>query len=137
MKTLNEYICEAVQNKKEFVILKPEFLHLKNEVVKYLYDNGFLVKDELQRVMSKEDARQLYSPHKSEPFYKDLCEYMCSGPSIGMNLVNFGGKDLSKVKDEIRKKWGKDEMKNCLHSSDSSTNVARESKIYFRKKEIV
>ena len=132
MKSLYESL---IQNKKEFVIIKPEFTHLKNDIVKFLYDKGFLVKDELTRVMSKEDARKLYSPHKNEDFYADLVDYMCSGESIGMNLVNFKGEDLSKVKDEIRKKWGKDEMKNCLHSSDSSSNVNRESKIYFRKKE--
>lgn len=126
-----------IQNKKEFVIIKPEFLHLKNDIVKFLLKHGFMVKDELRRTMSKEDASRLYSPHKDEPFYGDLVDYMCSGDSIGMNLVNFKGEDLSKVKDEIRKKWGKDEMKNCLHSSDSSTNVNRESKIYFRKKEEV
>lgn len=126
-----------IQNKKEFVIIKPEFLDLKNDIVKFLLKHGFIVKDELRRTMSEEDARKLYSPHKDEPFYEDLVDYMCSGDSIGMNLVNFKGEDLSKVKDEIRKKWGKDEMKNCLHSSDSPANVNRESKIYFRKKEEV
>lgn len=129
-------LFESVQqNKKEFVIIKPEFLDYKNNIVKFLYQHGFLVKDELRRTMSKEDARLLYSPHKAEPFYNDLVDYMCSGDSIGMNLVNFGGEDLAKIKDEIREKWGKDEMKNCLHSSDSSQNAARESKIFFRKKE--
>lgn len=39
--------------------------------------------------------------------------------------------DLKKVKDIARKKWGKNEMKNCMHSSDSEDNVKRESKICF------
>lgn len=137
MKALITYITEAVENKKEFVVIKPEFTHLKNDIIKFLLDRGIMVKNELTRVLSKDDARLLYSPHKKEPFYKDLVEYMCGGESIGLMCVNFGGKNMDDIKEEARKKWGKGEMKNCLHSSDSSANVARESKIYFRKKEEV
>ena len=137
MKTLITYLTEEISNKKEFVVIKPEFTHLKNEIIKFLLNNGILVKNELTRVLSEEDAKLLYSPHKKEPFYKDLVDYMCSGPSIGLMCVNFGGKNMDDIKDLARKNWGKDEMKNCLHSSDSSANVTRESKIYFRKKEEV
>ena len=41
---------------------------------------------------------------------------------------------MDKIKDEIRKKWGKDDMKNAMHSSDSLQNAARESNIIFNKK---
>ena len=37
--------------------------------------------------------------------------------------------DMKKLKDKVRKNWGKDEMKNGMHSSDSLENVNRESKI--------
>ena len=137
MKGLTNFVNEAIANKKEFIVIKPEFTHLKNEIIKFLLNNGILVREELTRVLSREDARLLYSPHKDEPFYKDLVDYMCSGESIGLNCTNFGGRDMKDIKDQAREKWGKDEMKNCLHSSDNSANVARESRIYFRKKEEV
>ena len=38
----------------------------------------------------------------------------------------------NKLKDEIREQFGKDEMKNAIHSSDSEANVVREAKIYFK-----
>ena len=41
-------------------------------------------------------------------------------------------KDLKKVKDEVRDKYGKDDMKNCMHSSDSKENVEREADICFK-----
>ena len=37
-----------------------------------------------------------------------------------------------KVKDEVRDKYGKDDMKNCMHSSDSKENVEREADICFK-----
>jgi nucleoside diphosphate kinase len=37
--------------------------------------------------------------------------------------------DMKKLKDKVRENWGKDEMKNGMHSSDSLENVNRESKI--------
>ena len=40
-------------------------------------------------------------------------------------------KDLKKLKDKVRDKWGKDDMKNCMHSSDSLENIKRESDICF------
>ena len=38
---------------------------------------------------------------------------------------------MDKLKDQIRNKWSKDDMKNVMHSSDSLQNVKRESKIIF------
>ena len=87
MKALITYITEAVENKKEFVVIKPEFTHLKNDIIKFLLDRGIMVKNELTRVLAKDDARLLYSPHKKEPFYKDLVEYMCGGESIGLMWI--------------------------------------------------
>ena len=38
---------------------------------------------------------------------------------------------MKKLKDKARDAWGKSEMKNAMHSSDSLKNVERESKIVF------
>ena len=37
---------------------------------------------------------------------------------------------MKSLKDNIRKQWGINEMKNAMNSSDSIDNVIRESKIY-------
>ena len=40
-------------------------------------------------------------------------------------------KKMDEIKDHFRDKYGKDEMKNVMHSSDSKENVMREAKIIF------
>lgn len=130
MKQLTNYLTEAI-NKKEFLIIKPEFLHYKNEILNILKDNKIIPIRELRKTLTMSEAKKLYKPHAKEDFYENLCKYMSSGDSIGFILCNYGNNDLIKIKDEIRKQFGVDEMRNAVHSSDSSLNVIRESKIYF------
>ena len=39
--------------------------------------------------------------------------------------------EVDKIKDYIRDKWGEDDMRNVLHSSDSFSAMENESQIYF------
>lgn len=131
MKQLAEFLTEAISNKKEFLIIKPEFIHYKNDILNILKENNIIPIRELQKTLSLDEAKKLYKVHSKEKFYKDLCNYMSSGDSIGFVLCNYGDCDLLKLKDKIRKKYGVDDMRNAVHSSDSGLNVYRESKIYF------
>ena len=130
MKSLVEFITES-QNKREFMIIKPEFLQYRNEILEFLKQHNIIPIQELRKTLTMSEAKKLYKPHSKEDFYENLCKYMSSGDSIGFILCNFGNNDLLKLKDEIRDKYGVDEMHNAIHSSDSSLNVYRESKIYF------
>lgn len=134
METLYSYV--APKNKKEFIIIKPGFLKFRNEILDILKAHHIIPVAELRKTLSLEEAKKLYSPHKNEDFYKDLCNYMSEGDSIGFKLVNYAGEDLLEIKKLIRDKYGIDEMRNCMHSSDSSKNVKRESKIYFATPEL-
>jgi nucleoside-diphosphate kinase len=118
-------------DKLEFVIIKPEFLRYQQEIEDILLSNGFSINKKLKKTLSLDEAMNLYKMHENEDFYEDLCKYMSSGDSIGYILNNRKNKDLSKLKDQIREKYGKSDMKNVMHSSDSQENVTRESKIYF------
>lgn len=130
MKSLVEFITES-QNKREFMIIKPEFLQYRNEIIEFLKQHNIIPIQELRKTLTLSEAKKLYKPHSKEDFYDDLCKYMSSGDSIGFILCNFGNNDLLELKDEIRDKYGIDEMHNAIHSSDSGLNVHRESKIYF------
>lgn len=130
MKSLVEFITES-ENKKEFLIIKPEFLHFRNEIIEFLKKHKIIPIQELRKTLTMSEAKKLYKPHSKEDFYENLCKYMSSGDSIGFILCNFGKDDLLKLKDVIRDKYGVDEMRNAIHSSDSDLNVIRESKIYF------
>lgn len=130
MKSLTDFILEH-QNKREFMIIKPEFLQYRNEILEFLKQHNIIPIQELRKTLTLSEAKKLYKPHSKEDFYEDLCKYMSSGDSIGFVLCNFGNNDLLELKDEIRDKYSVDEMRNAIHSSDSGLNVHRESKIYF------
>jgi nucleoside-diphosphate kinase len=129
MKTLYDIL--EVMDKLEFVIIKPEFLRYQQEIEDILLSNGFSINKKLKKTLSLDEAMNLYKMHENEDFYEDLCKYMSSGDSVGYILNNRKNKDLSKLKDQIREKYGRSDMKNVMHSSDSQENVTRESKIYF------
>ena len=125
--TLNPY--------NTFIIIKPGFTKQCKEIISRFTDAGYTVSRSLARRISLKDAQDIYSVHKDEDFYDNLCKYMSGGLSIGLVLqcpdpdaIN----KTKKLKDAIRAEFGKDDMRNALHSSDSEENVYRESEIYFK-----
>ena len=62
---------------------------------------------------------------------------MSSGPSLAIIFTrdkpnnNKIYKEVSEIKDSIRKKWGESDMRNVLHSSDSYEHMLKEMSIYF------
>ena len=136
MKSLSQYINETLDNYlNSFVILKPEFLDHTNEWIKILQDNEWDILDKQTLTLTNKQAQDLYSMHKGKDFYDDLCKYMCSGDCCCCKCYKecedpIG--EMEKIKEEVRKKWGKSEMKNAMHSSDSLQNAAREAKIIFK-----
>ena len=135
MKSLLTYIKEDKDMyNNSFVILKPEFLSHKNEWIEMLQNNEWDILDKKQLTLSKDQAAELYSMHKGKDFYDDLCKYMSSGECLCCKCYkecNNPIEEMDKLKDQIRNKWGEDDMKNAMHSSDSLQNVKRESKIIF------
>ena len=134
MKTVTTLINEGLinQTKQEFIIIKPGFLKYSTRILDELLSKGFVVRNRSIQKLTLETVRKIYNPHKDEPFYDDLCQYMSSDYSMGVTLLNTKGLDLVTIKDEIRKRYGVDEMRNAIHSSDSVENMKRESKLYFR-----
>lgn len=132
MKSLVNFLKESMVEPNAFVILKPEFLNNEQEWKNILKDNGWTFLNSEQKTLSLDQAKNLYSMHKDKDFYNDLCEYMSSGDCICC-ICNKDCddpiKDMSKVKDIVRNKWGINDMKNVMHSSDSLDNVKRESEI--------
>lgn len=133
MMNLVEYLNKDVPV-NGFAILKPGFLDLQKDFENELEDNGWKISDLTKIKMNLDDAKNLYKSHENEDFYDDLCKYMSSDKCIAYELYKDCEdpiKDLKKLKDKVRDKWGKDDMKNCMHSSDSLENVKRESDICF------
>lgn len=137
MKSLIEYIKEALSEVNGFCILKPEFLEHEYEFEELLKNNNWRIIQKVKRTLSIPEAKELYIMLKNKDFYNDLCTYMASGDSIAY-LCHKDCKDpiadMKKLKDKVRKTWGIDDMKNAMHSSDSIENVNREYKLVFENK---
>lgn len=135
MKKFSTFILEADNIELNgFCILKPEFLDHTDDFIALLKNNDWKIIQKKKLLLNKEQAKDLYSPHKDKDFYKDLCDYMSSGECLCCSChkdCDNPIEDMKKLKDKVRENWGKDEMKNGMHSSDSIENVNRESKICF------
>ena len=134
MKTLIQFIKEQNAELNAFVILKPEFLKYEQQWLDMLKNNDWQIIQKKKLKLTHEQAEELYKMHKDKDFYNDLCNYMSSDDCICCTChkdckdpIN----EMKKLKDKARDAWGKSEMKNAMHSSDSLKNVERESKIVF------
>lgn len=135
MKTLIQYIKESDNTQiNAFVILKPEFLSHEDDFLSMLKNNGWQIVQKQTLQLTHEQAQELYKMHKDKKFYEDLCKYMSSDKCMCCTCHKSTDKpieEMNKIKDKIRNAWGKSEMKNAMHSSDSIENVNRERKIIF------
>lgn len=122
-----------------FCILKPEFVkEYEQDFDNLLQHYGWKVLQKQRKVLTPDQASQLYVNLESEPYYHTLCDYMSSGDCICCSCYgNFKDpiKEMCDLKSLVREMWGKDEMKNAMHCSDSIENVIRECNICMNSNE--
>ncbi|MHA1517235.1 MAG: nucleoside-diphosphate kinase [Alphaproteobacteria bacterium] len=96
----------------------------------------------------KKDAQKFYEIHKDKPFYKDLIQFMTSGPivlmvlegtdAIARNRMVMGKTNpVDAEPGTIRKDFGVNMQRNSVHGSDSPESAKREIELCFKKNEIV
>jgi nucleoside-diphosphate kinase len=135
-------LLEAITTnyKRVFVIIKPGFIDKTKEILNIFKKYGWELDLTTIKQLQLSEAKALYAVHKNEDFYKDLCNYMSSGPSRAMILKKPGVLTqktfdaIATIKNIIRDKWGESDMKNVLHSSDSYESMQNEYVIYFGAK---
>ena len=92
--------------------------------------------------LSRADAEGFYAVHKSRPFFKDLVDFMISGPvviqvlegdsAIQKNRDLMGATDPKKAeKGTIRADFADSIDANAAHGSDSAENAALEIAYFF------
>tara|TARA_Y100000590_G_scaffold115066_1_gene131184 strand:+ start:275 stop:685 length:411 start_codon:yes stop_codon:yes gene_type:complete len=126
-------------------IIKPDAVerNLAEEIKNEFKKDGFEIKNEKKIKLAKSDAEKFYKVHETKPFYKDLCEYLSSGPIIVMILEKdnaivanrelMGATDPKNAKEgTIRKKYGISIDKNSVHGSDSVENAKIEIDFFFK-----
>jgi len=92
--------------------------------------------------LSRETAEKFYEVHKERPFYKDLVDFMISGPVVvqvlrGENAVNLNRDVMGATNPEdanigtIRKEFAESIEANSVHGSDSLENANLEVSFFF------
>ena len=92
--------------------------------------------------LSKDIAGQFYAIHSERPFYKDLVDFMSSGPIVAAILEKenavadfrnlIGATDPTKAAEgTIRKIYAESIAANAVHGSDSDENAAIEGNFFF------
>jgi len=92
--------------------------------------------------LSRSDAEGFYAVHKGRPFFKDLVEFMISGPvmiqvlegdnAIAKNRDLMGATDPSKAAaGTIRKDFAKSIDANAVHGSDAPETAKDEIAYFF------
>ena len=130
-------------------IIKPDAVerNLIGKINSIIEKNNIKIVAQKMMALSIEDAKQFYGVHKDRAFFKDLCDYMISGPVVVQVLM---GKDVvSKYRklmgatnpanaeeNTIRKNHGLSVEENSVHGSDSKENAKKEINFFFSKREI-
>lgn len=97
--------------------------------------------------LSCEDASKFYAVHKTRPFFKDLVEFMISGPvvilvlegvdAVAKNRELMGATNPKEAKKgTIRADFADSIDANAVHGSDSLENAKNEIAFFFAQKEL-
>lgn len=97
--------------------------------------------------LDDESAGGFYAEHKERPFYKDLIEFMTSGPvmvtvlegesAVTMNRDLMGATNpADAAAGTIRADFANSIDANAVHGSDSTTSAEREIGYFFNDREI-
>ena len=98
--------------------------------------------------LTRSMAETFYEIHKDRPFYKDLVDFMISGPVIvqvleGENAVKLNRSVMGATNPEeaedgtIRKEFAESIEANSVHGSDSLENAKTEISFFFANIELV
>ena len=129
---------------RTFTMLKPDAVSngYIGGILNQIIGDGFKIIAMKFTRLTPETAGQFYTIHHERPFYKDLVNYMSSGPIVAVILEkedavdNFrkliGATDPSKAeKGTIRNLYAKSIEANAVHGSDSDENAAIEGSFFF------
>lgn len=131
-------------------IIKPDAV-AKNVVGKILTrfeDAGLKIAATRKIQLSQADAEAFYAVHSERPFFKDLVEFMISGPvvvsvlegenAMAKNRELMGATNPKEAEaGTIRADFADSIDANAVHGSDSLENAAVEIAFFFSEREIL
>ncbi|HEV7394090.1 MAG TPA: nucleoside-diphosphate kinase [Burkholderiales bacterium] len=125
-------------------IIKPDAVasNVIGEIYSRFERAGLQIVAARMKKLSRADAEGFYAVHKERPFFKDLVDFMTSGPvmiqvlegesAIQKNRDLMGATDPKKAaKGTIRADFAQSIDANAVHGSDSAQNSAVEIAYFF------
>jgi nucleoside-diphosphate kinase len=135
---------------RTLAIIKPDAVK-KNyigQIIAKITEAGFKVKAIKMVHLTKNSAEGFYEIHKERPFFRDLVDFMTSGPCMPIALEKenavadfrklIGATDPADAeKGTIRKLFAANKGENAIHGSDSDENAANEILHFFSRDELL
>jgi nucleoside-diphosphate kinase len=134
---------------RTLAIVKPDGVEkgLVGQVIARIENEGFRIVALRLHHLSRAEAEGFYAVHKERPFFKDLVQFMTSGPAVLMCLERenaiahwrevMGATDPAKAAaGTIRKLYAQNIERNVSHGSDAETTAAFEIGWFFRGAEL-
>jgi nucleoside-diphosphate kinase len=135
---------------RTFSILKPDATrrNLTGAINARFEQAGLRIVAQRRIQMTRAQAEAFYGVHAARPFFKDLCEFMTSGPvviqvlegenAIAQNREIMGATNPANAEaGTIRKDFAESIEANSVHGSDSAENAAIEIAYFFAGSDIV
>ena len=135
---------------RTFSIIKPDATrrNFTGKINAIFEEAGLRIIGQKRIQMSRAQAEEFYGVHAARPFFKDLVDFMVSGPVVvqvleGENAVA-KNRDLmgatnpaNAAEGTIRKLFAESIEANSAHGSDSAENAAIEIAYFFAGNELV
>jgi nucleoside-diphosphate kinase len=135
---------------RTFSILKPDATtrNLTGAINTMIENAGLRIVAQKRLRMSRAEAETFYAVHRERPFFRDLVEFMTSGPVVVQVLEGesaiakyrdlMGATDPAKADEgTIRKVYAHSIQENSVHGSDSAETADKEIAQFFSGNEIV
>ncbi|MDI6799370.1 MAG: nucleoside-diphosphate kinase [Actinomycetota bacterium] len=129
---------------KTFLMVKPDGVKrgLVGEVIGRLERKGFAIEAMKMMTIERSLAERHYAAHDGKPFFKDLIDYVTSGPVVAMVISGrsavssvrkmMGATDPSEAEPgSVRGDLATDISENIVHGSDSLESAKREIELFF------
>ncbi|CAG9959503.1 nucleoside-diphosphate kinase [Campylobacter lari] len=135
---------------KTLSIIKPDAVKkgVIGQILTRFESNGLRIAATKKIQLSEKEAQEFYAVHKDRPFFKDLVEFMISGPVVvsvleGENAVSKNRELMGATNPKeaapgtIRADFADSIDANAVHGSDSLENAKIEIEFFFSKTEIL
>jgi len=133
-----------MKSEQTLSIIKPDAVkkNVIGKIISRFEDAGLRVVAARMTHLSRKEAEGFYAVHRERPFFKDLVEFMISGPvliqvlegenAIAKNRDLMGATDPKKAaKGTIRADFADSIDANAVHGSDSPETARKEIAYFF------